>query len=322
MKISPDNQHVSSFHEGEQAVQARVGVADRMFAVGKHALRGFMPDQHREFFAQLPFVIIGAAGEQQPWASILTNAPGFIESPDPRRLCINARFGAADPLAGALSAGQPVGLLGIEPHTRRRNRVNGILTEVQPERMCIEVSQSFGNCPKYIQARKASFIAGRERATAPRSIRTNQLDAVSRRIVAGADTFYIASMHPDSARAADPARGVDVSHRGGKPGFVRVDDDGHLSVPDFAGNFFFNTLGNLLLNPHAGLLFIDFDNGDVVHLAADAQIVWDGQEVEAFAGAQRLLRFSITAHLRIEGALPLRWSAAQISPFLQQTGNW
>lgn len=117
-------------------------------------------------------------------------------------------------------------------------------------------------------------------------------------------------------------RGVDVSHRGGKPGFVRIDDAQTLTVPDFVGNFFFNTIGNLQVNPRAGLLFIDFTRGDLLYLAVEAEIIWDGEAVRAFAGAERLLRFRIREALRVEGSLPLRWGAATPSPFLERMGAW
>ena len=73
-------------------------------------------------------------------------------------------------------------------------------------------------------------------------------------------------------------RTVDVSHRGGKPGFVRVGDDGTLTIPDFVGNFLFNTLGNLLLNPRAGLVIADFGTGDMLFLSGVTEIVWSGPE--------------------------------------------
>ena len=113
-----------------------------------------------------------------------------------------------------------------------------------------------------------------------------------------------------------------MSHRGGKPGFVRVDADGTLMVPDFSGNNFFNTLGNLAINPRAGLLFADFVSGDLLHLAVAAEIVWDGAQLEAFAGAQRLMKFRVLDALRLKRAMPLVWSVAQRSPLLASTGSW
>jgi hypothetical protein len=93
-------------------------------------------------------------------------------------------------------------------------------------------------------------------------------------------------------------------------------------MPDFLGNYFFNTLGNLTVNPRAGLLFIDFDNGDLLYLAVKADIVWDGPELRAFEGAQRLLRFNVLQMRRVEGALPLRWGAAELSTALAGMGRW
>ena len=130
----------------------------------------------------------------------------------------------------------------------------------------------------------------------------------------------IATAHP-RARTGTLAQGVDVSHRGGRPGFVRAQGN-VLTVPDFSGNSFFNTLGNLALNPRCGLVFIDFDTGDLLYLAAHAQILLEGEELRSFEGAQRLLRLQIVTSRRVEAALPLRWSAAELSPHLARTGGW
>jgi len=133
-----------------------------------------------------------------------------------------------------------------------------------------------------------------------------------------ADTLFIATAYPAAPGDDAPAHGVDVSHRGGKPGFVRADDDRTLTIPDFLGNFFFNTLGNIAINPKAGLLFIDFETGDLLYVACDAGIVWDEAEIEAFEGAQRLLRFHVRELRRVEASLPLRWGEATLSPYLER----
>lgn len=309
----------ATFHAGERAVQARVGVERRLAEIGPKVIRDFMPEQHRDFFEQLPFVIAGSVdGNGQPWASILVGQDGFIESPDAQHLQIDALPLPGDPLAANLRAGAPIGLLGIEPHTRRRNRLNGVVTEVAASGFAIEVSQSFGNCPKYIQAREPLF--------APRTPgpvhSSSQLDDKARRLIQSADTFFIATASPPDAKDMGHASGADVSHRGGKPGFVRADGDGTLTIPDFTGNFFFNTLGNIAVHPKAGLLFIDFDSGDLLYVAVSAEIIWSGAEVEAFAGAQRLLRCKVLAMKRLEAALPLHWGGAQLSPVLEATGDW
>ncbi|HSC00435.1 MAG TPA: pyridoxamine 5'-phosphate oxidase family protein, partial [Burkholderiaceae bacterium] len=145
-------------------------------------------------------------------------------------------------------------------------------------------------------------------------------------LVQSADTYFIASSVPPDRLGRSVADGVDVSHRGGRPGFVRVDSDGDgghvLAVPDFSGNNLFNTLGNLSVHPRAGLLFVDFDSGATMQLSVDTEIVWDGPDVAAFAGAQRVLRHRVRAMQRVEGVSALRWGPAQRSPFLQATGRW
>src|SRR5438105_334104 len=271
------------FHEGELALQERAGSRARLAEAGPRVIRDFMPQQHRDFFAQLPFLVVGSIDTQgQPWASVLAAAPGFVTSPDPKQLAVRTRPLPHDPLAGTLAPRAPVGLLGIEPHTRRRNRANGHVSFVGGEGFGVDVDQSFGNCPKYIQARRPEFT-GLAAAT-PVAHRSAQLDEAARAMVEQADTFFIATAHPSAGTAPTRARGVDVSHRGGKPGFVRVDAQGVLTVPDFVGNFYFNTLGNLVINPRCGLLFIDFGRGDLLYVAARGEVIADGPLVDAFEG--------------------------------------
>ncbi len=297
-----------------------------MAAVGRAMIRSAMPEQHRLFFAQLPFVVVGSAdADGQPWASVLAAPPGFVHSPDPQALVVQALPHPVDPLHRNLQPGARLGLLGIEPHTRRRNRMNGVVEERSASGFSVRVQQSFGNCPQYIQARQADYVP----PGAPGEWRQSaQLDDAARALIQAADTFFIATASaadaglPAGERAEDASHGVDVSHRGGKPGFVRVDADGTLTVPDFTGNYFFNTIGNIVAHPRAGLLFIDHASGDAVHVAATASVVWEGREVEAFAGAQRLLRFHPHRVLHARAAVPLHWGAAQQAPQLAATGSW
>lgn len=295
------------FHEGEKALQQESGAFGTLSVAGPRVIRSYLPEQHRSFFAQLPWLVVGALDARgQPWAHALAGPPGFVQSPDPQQLVVRS------PLAG-LAAGDPVGLLGIEPHTRRRNRVNGVVRRVDGQGFSVQVSQSFGNCPKYIQAREATWtgpqVAGvvHEAAT---------LDATARRLIASADTFYVATAHPRAPRGGAASHGVDVSHRGGRPGFVRIAQDDSLQVPDYNGNHFFNTLGNIALNPQCGLLFIDFESGDTLQLAASAELVWDGPAVAAHPGAQRLLVLRVQAVRYTTAGLALRWGPGALSPVL------
>jgi predicted pyridoxine 5'-phosphate oxidase superfamily flavin-nucleotide-binding protein len=320
----PSPPAASPFHAGEIALQERAGVRARLAETGRRVIRDFMPEQHRDFFRHLPFLIVGSLDRAgRPWASMLTGLPGFVASPDPHTLRIAARPGPHDPLAKNLAAGAPLGLLGIELATRRRNRMNGRVSMLDGSGFAVGVDQSFGNCPQYIQARDHSFVAegAAEAQATPQGAR---LDAHAAALVHTADTFFIATASPDVG-SDHMSEGVDVSHRGGKPGFVRVDEeDGAtvLTAPDFRGNFYFNTLGNIASNPRAGLLFVDFASGDLLLLTGAAEIVWDGPEVKTFAGAQRLLRCRIEEGVLIAGAIPLRFTPPEQAPQLGATGSW
>jgi uncharacterized protein len=310
----------SPFHAGELAIQTRLGVQERIDKQGRRGIRNYFPEQHRQFFAQLPYIIVGtvdAAGN--PWASILVGQPGFISSPSDRLLQITAQPLFGDPLTTTLANGVDVGLLGIELHTRRRNRMNGTVAAIRPDGFDVQVGQSFGNCPQYIQARM--FELEDYDVTVPKPVYpVETLGEAERSMIAIADTFFITTAY--QAESAGAASGVDVSHRGGKPGFVRIDDEKTLTIPDFSGNHQFNTFGNLELNPHAGLLFIDFNQGNLLYLTGTANVIWEGTEISTYPGAERLLRFQLKKGYRVEGSLPLRWSEPEFSPFLSQMSSW
>jgi predicted pyridoxine 5'-phosphate oxidase superfamily flavin-nucleotide-binding protein len=319
-KAQPEGSPVTmdaAFHPGEVALQRLAGVDQRLEAIGRTVIRDHMPDQHRELFEKLPTLLLGAIDAQgQPWATMLAGAPGFIRTPNARTLHAAALPAAGDPVAPLLAAGAPVGLLGLEPHTRRRNRMNGHIAAIDPNGFDVTVQQSFGNCPKYVQAREPRWVA---RTPAPAQRIGAQLPPAARTLVESADTLFIASA--SAARiGGGRADGVDVSHRGGLPGFVKLDDaeDGssRMTIPDYLGNFFFNTLGNLTTWPRAGLLFSDPDSGDVLQLAVETALVLDGDDIARYPGAQRLLQARVLGGWWRPAALPLRWSAAGYSPHL------
>ena len=309
--MSTSESSLVPFHAGELALQERAGVRERMAAVGAYNIRRFMPDQHRQFFSELDLLFIGAIDPSgQPWATVLAGEPGFIASPTRTRLSVSLMPAADDPALEGFSDGSPIGLLGLMPQNRRRNRANGRLATVEAGGFSLDVLESFGNCPQYIQTRTRKRSTVRDRPEAEVSETLN--DELGARIER-ADTFFIATASPE---------GVDVSHRGGRPGFVRVDEDGALLWPDFSGNNFFNTLGNLAIDPRAGLLFADFESGDLLQLAGTAETIWDGPELAAFRGAERLVRFTPSSVSLRRGALPLRFTPLEASPVLVSTGTW
>ncbi|MEC4720610.1 pyridoxamine 5'-phosphate oxidase family protein [Noviherbaspirillum sp. CPCC 100848] len=322
-KLPADSRNPAPFHRGEIDAQERAGVREQMARVGAVVIRDYMPEQHREFFPLLPTLLAGGIDRHgEVWASILCGEPGFVSSPDNRTLRIAALPAAQDPLAPAMQPGQRLGLLGLQFETRRRNRANGIVSELDERGFTLAVQQSFGNCPKYIQTREiadARFAAAGEEVLAGDGALPQEAVALIRR----SDTFFIATASNAASGAADDsAYGADVSHRGGRPGFVAVDADGSLCWPDFIGNNFFNTIGNLVADGRAGLLFIDFEQGDILQMSGRGTVEWAGERLRQFAGAQRLLRFEAGRWLLRKAAFPLRWALQEQSPHLERTGAW
>jgi predicted pyridoxine 5'-phosphate oxidase superfamily flavin-nucleotide-binding protein len=296
------------FNEDERAAQALAGIV-----AGRAAIRPFMPEQHRAFFAALPYLFTATLdGTGWPIASMLWGEPGFVSSPDPTTLHLAARPGAGDPAEPGFVVGADIGLLGLDLATRRRNRANGRIVAAD-DGMTVAVAQSFGNCPKYIQARTPlPRAAGQPISLEPLA----SLDVAARAVVAAADTFFVASRSRSDLAANG---GPDVSHRGGRPGFVAVQGD-TLVVPDFAGNRYFNTLGNLLGEPRAGLLFVDFASGDLLQLQGRVAIDW--HPASGPAGTERLWRVEIERGWRRRGALPFSWTFDSFAPTTLGTGAW
>src|SRR5260370_34582664 len=318
MNVSLSHPGKPPWHTGEREAQRRAGVVERMEQMGGRNIRPFMPDQHRQFFSQLPFLLLGSVdGSGMPWASLLAGPPGFATTPDEYTLRVATRPAAGDPLNVALQPGARLGILGIELATRRRNRVNGHIVSADDVGFSLTVDQSFGNCPQYIQRRSTI----EERASTEVEVEPfTALDGEARTLIGAADTFFVASF----ARASGPTacQGADVSHRGGRPGFVDVAADGTVTVPDFAGNRFFNTLGNLIVNPVAGLIFIDFAKGDLLQFSGMAEVVWEGDEIADFAGAERLWRVRPSYGRWLRGGFPFRLAPPEPSPQSLATGTW
>jgi uncharacterized protein len=231
MDASPKADPQSPWHEGELTLQRSVGVVERMVGPGQRQMsRDYMPDQHREFYAQLPFVVLGAVDPTgDVWATLRAGQPGFMQSPVPQRLALSLDREADDPADAGMEEGEGIGMLGIELHTRRRNRLNGLVRRSGDAGFEIEVTQAYGNCPQYIQLRDYAFAdSGPGMAS-----EMTELDTAAKAMIEAADSFYVASYVERNG-----ARQVDASHRGGKPGFVRLGGDGWLTIPDFAGTCF------------------------------------------------------------------------------------
>ena len=289
--------HGSPFHEGEQRIQAGLGVREEIEPWARQVIRGWLPDEHRDFYAQLPFVVVAARDDLgQPWVTLLAGEPGFARSDDPAELGIASAPAAGDPLHGALRPGADVGVLGIEPHTRRRNRVNGRVLAPSDRGFTLGVDQSFGNCPKFITERVARPVAPSPRASQAR--RTKR--ARRKRPSAGSrppTPSFIASGLSWRGRERGlrdgrlpPRRARRLRSRARRP---------HARLRGLRGATTTTTRSaTSAWTPRAGLLFVDFAKGGLLHLRGTTRIVWEGE--------RRLVRFAIDEVVERPHALPLR----------------
>ncbi|MEU5147323.1 pyridoxamine 5'-phosphate oxidase family protein [Streptomyces yangpuensis] len=289
------------YHWGSVAVQERVGVRGPAEHVGRSIGTGIR-DVAAAFLELQPHLVVGAADDAgRMWASLLTGPPGFVRATGAHRVTVTGGPPAGDPLAEALAtAGTRVGTIALDPRTRRRMRLNGTLTAT-PRGFAVEAEQVFANCPKYLQQRQplelvadGAGVVRRGDALTPGQVRT----------VRGADTFFVAT--------TAESEGVDASHRGGLPGFVEVLSPVELAWPDYAGNAMFLTLGNLMTDPRAGLLFPDWESGAVLQLSGRAR-------TEFAPDGGRRTRFCVESV--VEGVHPgrLLWSTPEYSPHLGST---
>ncbi|MCW8158585.1 FAD-binding oxidoreductase [Stutzerimonas stutzeri] len=307
----------SPWHAGERQLQEAVNATERMEVIGQKVIRDYMPDQHREFYQQLPFMVVGAVDAVgRPWASLLEGPEGFVTSADPQHLFLATQPDAQDPAAAGMQAGSAIGMLGIELHTRRRNRINGKIQQASAAGFAVAVEHSYGNCPKYIQERTYTRVTAPAGGKQPRQDLAG-LDERSSALIQAADTFFIASY----VEHADHSRSVDVSHRGGRAGFVRVEGN-RLTIPDYAGNLFFNTLGNLQTNPIAGLLFVDFATGDLLQVSGRTELLLDSPLIKAFEGAERLWAVEVEQVVLRPAATGIRWQFHDYAPTSLATGTW
>lgn len=293
------------YHAGELAIQDRAGVRGMAERIGR-GIGSQLSPAAQQFLAHQPFAILSSHdSEGNLWTSLLHGEPGFAQALDATIIKIGALPHTSDPLESNLLPGAQLGLLVIEPKTRKRIRINGTVAERTSESFVMHVNQSYGNCPKYIQARSFETLeapSGTTNVLESHSLQEHQQDWIR-----NANTFFVATAHPEG--------GADASHRGGKPGFVKVTSEGNLEWPEYAGNTMYNTLGNIESTGKAGLLFLEFGTGDLLHLTGSAKVLWDAERIAQHEGAQLLVEFQPTRVLERRGALAARWQFESYSPY-------
>jgi uncharacterized protein len=261
----------SIYHDQECALQARYGMRDRLEAMSQRLMWREITPAQQAFFSRQSALVLGAMDPRgRPWATVVAGAPGFISTVDGHTLSIGAVPTAGDPVRASLNSKALVGGLGIDFDTRERHRFSGRGSEVDraTPALAVEIDLSYHNCPKYIQPQSAP-LAKTVLAWRP-PVELFSFDQRACELAANASTAFIASASPDVTPY--PARGVDVSHRGGARGFITITGARSLQVPDYLGNHMFNTLGNLQTYPWAGLLILDASSGDALQISGSARV--------------------------------------------------
>lgn len=113
----------------------------------------------------------------------------------------------------------------------------------------------------------------------------DEIDDSTRRFIESVDTFFLAT--------ADDQGRPTCSYKGGAPGFVRVVDSRAIAFPNYDGNGMYLSTGNVGLNPHVGLLFIDFERGSRMRLNGMASIDHDDALTSKYPEAQFIVRVRV-----------------------------
>lgn len=299
------------FHRGEIEVQERAEVRAIADEIGEGIHDG-VSQGVADFLALRRMAVLGTVdADNRVTASLVAGEPGFIGALDQRTIEVRRLPHVGDPLLENLAQQSHVAMLVIDFLKSRRVRINGE-GRIEDGTIRITTRQVYGNCKRYIQER---LIAGaREECGNGQgsSVRSRELTVAQREQIAAADTLFIATDNPQD--------GADVSHKGGSPGFVHVSDERHLAIPDYNGNSMFNSLGNLTINPRAGILLIDFNNGRTLQIMGAATIDWDRERARSFAGAERLIDFAIEEIIDDRCGFPLETRFRQFSRFNPHPG--
>lgn len=323
-------------HIGEHQVQSLCAVPSDLTMTLTNMIDEEMPEQHAIFFQNLSyFAVCVCDDEGRPWSTLLTRSitpvtPTFIHAVDSSHLQITCLVPRDDPCAINLKSGRCWAGLGVDFSNRRRNKVAGIIEHVKMDHNLVDgrvllslfltTNENLGNCPKYITTRTLISVPDYPSPdNKVLSLHDPLLNHDEIEMIHHASTIYLATKHLD---VIDPSSSdVGLNHRGGQPGFVRCwnfnfHGEKHGSahntklvsysviyLPDYSGNRFFQSLGNVQSDRVAGLLVPDFITGDLLYITGTAENIFGADAELIMPRVQILTRIHVTGHVRIRRAI-------------------
>uniref|UniRef100_A0A7S4P8V7 Oxidoreductase FAD/NAD(P)-binding domain-containing protein n=1 Tax=Paramoeba aestuarina TaxID=180227 RepID=A0A7S4P8V7_9EUKA len=329
-------------HFGERHVQEQLGIAKSM---PPWIVQPEMPQQHSDFYANLHYFSIATTdSKNRPWATILTSPKGFIKPLSSSILSISCIVASEDPFVRAIveheeglgsSEGKKLLFagLGVDFTNRRRNKVAGVILQSKVKKLSkgsskleltLFTNENMGNCPKYITVRTLQYAFQEpekveKREGTGKGKEGIELDKRSLDIISKASTIFFATRHFDNNTAYENESDIGLNHRGGNPGFVRVDKrekDTFVMLPDFSGNRFYQSLGNVQSDGVAGIVFPDFSTGDMLHITGEATNIFNEEANSLMPRTTLITQIRITSYTLLYNSLSLSMNSPEkLSPY-------
>jgi ferredoxin-NADP reductase len=329
-------------HKGELRLQERRNTPKEMISSIPQYIAPDMPQQHADFFAELPYLPLATLDHDgRPWVSLLVTRsesdPSIdIKISDQNTMEVVAESNPYDPFARALmqdpTSGHAQKLfagVGVDFSNRRRNKIAGQISAASVEesgkiRLHLASDQHLGNCPKYITVRELAYEK-RSAGLVSDSFETHTaaLPDAAKAVVDQASTVFLATKHSADEASSGIKTDMGVNHRGGAPGFTRIYEDAngddittYLVLPDHSGNRFYQSLGNIETDPQVGLVFPDFTTGSVLYITGNAENLLDDDAEALIPRVSLLTRIKVTGAVFVKDGLNLKLtSQEQFSPY-------
>lgn len=337
-------QIASEWHAGEQEMHKRLRVPE-----GENPTSSFLSPFAANLLTRSPLLALGTLDSSgRPWTTLWGGEAGFAWPVAQSVIAVKATIDLEyDPVSEVLlgknadgqvkreeSPGRMVGGLAIDLESRRRVKLYGRMAagalketagnSVAEASLVVKIEQSLGellvprklllftngfagNCPKYLN--KKHIIPRLPKPTLVSTTLPLPQEAID--LITRSDLFFISSSNHDSD--------MDTNHRGGPPGFVRIlsnDTNGLIIVyPEYSGNRLYQTLGNLTTTPQAGLVFPDFNTGDVVYLTGRTEILAGEKATNLISHTNLAVKIYVEDVRYVTDGLSFRGEEGERSPY-------